>query len=69
MEEERRITVDKIAFWLLCIIMFDCTALGGGTLVELFGIDLRMILFACFNGVYGNGEQFHNGRRSFKKCK
>lgn len=39
---------EQAAFWLLCAIVFDCAALGGGTIIELFGIDIRMILYVLF---------------------
>ena len=48
MEEKQTKLLDRIAFWLLCAIMFDCTALGGGTIIEIMGIDIRMILFVLF---------------------
>lgn len=43
--------LEQTAFWLLCAIMFDCTAFGGGTIIEIFGIDIRMILFVLFFAV------------------
>lgn len=40
--------LEKSAFCLLCMILFDCAALGGGTIIEIFGIDIRMVLYALF---------------------
>lgn len=40
--------IDRIAYWLLCIIVFDCAAFGGGSIIKVFGIDFRMVLFALF---------------------
>lgn len=48
MKRVNRTLLDKIAFWILCVILFDCTALGGGSLIKIFGIDHRMILYGLF---------------------
>ena len=41
-------TIDIISFVLLAAILFDCTAFGGGSLVKIFGIDFRMVLYILF---------------------
>lgn len=48
MKRVNRTLLDKIAFWILCVILFDCTAFGGGSLIKIFGIDHRMILYGLF---------------------
>ena len=48
MKKLTKINLEQISFWLLCAIVFDCAALGGGTIVELFGIDIRMVLYGAF---------------------
>lgn len=40
--------IDKIAYILLGIILFDCMALGGGSYIKIVGIDIRMVWFALF---------------------
>ena len=40
--------IDRIAYCLLCVIVFDCAALGGGSIIKFFGVDFRMVLFALF---------------------
>ena len=41
-------SLEKTSFFLLCLILFDCAALGGGTIIELFGIGIRMVLYGLF---------------------
>lgn len=48
MSKQVWVSLERAAFWLLCVILFDCAALGGGTIVEIFGIDIRMVLYALF---------------------
>lgn len=40
--------LDKVAFFILCLILFDCMALGGGAYLEFFNIDIRMWFFLLF---------------------
>ncbi len=48
LEKRRKINSDQIAFWLLCAILFDCTAFGGGSLISFFGVDFRIVLYCLF---------------------
>jgi len=40
--------LDKIAFVLLAVIFFDCSAFGGGSLIKVFGLDFRMACYIAF---------------------
>ncbi len=40
--------LDKAAFFILCLILFDCMALGGGAYLKFFNIDIRMWFFLLF---------------------
>lgn len=40
--------LDRTAYFLLCLILFDCMVMGGGSYVKVLGIDIRMIYFALF---------------------
>ena len=40
--------IDKVAYVLLGIILFDCMTMGGGAYAKIKGIDIRMIWFALF---------------------
>ena len=48
MEIKKEPMIDRIAYWLLCAIVFDCAAFGGGAIIEIMGIDFRMVLFGLF---------------------
>lgn len=48
MNARLRNNIDRISFVLLAIILFDCAAFGGGSLVKVFGVDFRMVLYILF---------------------
>ena len=39
---------EKTAFFILCLILFDCMALGGGAYLKFFNLDIRMWFFLAF---------------------
>lgn len=43
--------LDKVAFALLAVIFFDCSAFGGGSLIKVFGLDFRMACYIVFFAV------------------
>lgn len=48
MKERLRNNIDRVSFALLAMILFDCAAFGGGSLVKVFGVDFRMVLYILF---------------------
>ena len=40
--------IDKIAYFLLAVILFDCMACGGGSYLKVRGIDIRMVWYGLF---------------------
>lgn len=40
--------LNQIAYLLLCVIVFDCMAMGGGAYLHFGGLDIRMWFFIAF---------------------